>query len=38
MDGVATGYYRNGKKCFQASYKKGVLNGDVIRYSENGEK
>jgi hypothetical protein len=38
MDGIATGYYRNGKKSFQASYQKGVLNGDVIRYSEDGEQ
>lgn len=35
MNGVAEGYYNNGKKSYVASYKDGDLHGEIIRYSED---
>jgi len=37
MNGVAEGFYPDGKPRFKASYKDGNLHGDLIQYSEQGK-
>ncbi len=37
MTGKAEGFHLNGKTSFVAFYKKGVLDGEVVEYSEDGK-
>ncbi|MBL9180215.1 MAG: hypothetical protein JNM65_19290 [Verrucomicrobiaceae bacterium] len=37
MEGLAEGFFPNGSPRFKATYKNGLLNGELIQYSPQGK-